>query len=1166
MTVWNQGLFRYDTEADSLIRYPSIGKNNNPFRIYQDNRGQLWICTWGSGIYLFYPDRSETEMYVEIPTFNKERQAFDHTFYSIVQDDKNGYIWTICFSGVHVFEYADDGTLQIVDVPQLFKNYNNVFSEIVKDRDGNLWIGTFSEGVLNINFDKPPVRNYDIPSIKAQTGTAARIMSIYPTENEIWISQDRCGLGIFYPDEDRIELYNGLLAFDVSEINCINGFRSYPGEIWIGNNIAPLIHRMKKEGDRPVLKQTVDLSTIINDPGNAFILYEDRRNNIWICTPSNLFVKPHDSETIQYVNYPFRNLSGITEDTRGELWIGSTSEGVYRIEMSGKTDFNHLRVKNYSRSNGNLASDNVTAVCADKNGKVWIGTREGNILEYNLLTDSVANRNRSMHPVVERILNIIDDDYGNIWISTKKRIAVYNPATGASRDFTENDGMVVNSFLPNSYYKDASGRLFFGGNRGFSMFNPSERLDNSLTQNKVLITDVKINNQSVLQGINNIQFNIQSQYLEINPQDKNIEIDFSSLNYTFPSKIRFAYKLDGIDDNWVYAGGERLFAVYNQLNKGHYKFLVKASDENNVWSVPETVLRIYKRPAFYETAWAYALYTFAVLLLIYYAVVVARKRIQLVNKLKIAQIEKDKSEELAQTKLRYFTNISHDFLTPLTIISCLIDDAEMTNNGKIKQFETIRSNISRLRRLLQQVLDFRKMESGNMKLKITQGDIAGFVKDLCYNHFLTLMKKKNINFLFSSTANQIPAYFDADKIDKIIFNLLSNAFKYTPENGEVKIEMEQFSMPEHKHLGIRISDTGIGIAEEDLNRIFLRFYNNKMKEAGETNGIGLSLTKELVELHHGTISVNSQQGAGTVFSINIPIDCESYSDAELGIADQSMLYEKNMERIGTVENAANSSEETAEQTHILLVEDNEELLVLIQEILSKHYRVTTAGNGVEAIKRIHENEVHIIISDVMMPEMDGLELCRILKTDMETSHIPVILLTAKNSTDDRIDCYNAGGDAYISKPFELKVLEARINNFIANKRNRQKAFRSDFEINISKLEYPSINEQFLKSAVSIIEQHLAEEEDFDVNKMADILNMSKSTLYRKIKSLTGLSPRDFIRNIRLKHACMKLKDKSISISEVAYAVGFSDPKYFSACFKQEFNITPKEYRRTFSII
>lgn len=543
---------------------------------------------------------------------------------------------------------------------------------------------------------------------------------------------------------------------------------------------------------------------------------------------------------------------------------------------------------------------------------------------------------------------------------------------------------------------------------------------------------------------------------------------------------------------------------------------------------------------------------------------------QLRHELSVAQIEKEKSEELVQVKLRYFTNISHDLLTPLTIVTCLIDDAEITYKNKIPQFDMIRTNVNRLKRLLQQILDFRKVESGNMKLKVTSGDIVSLIRDVCDSNFMPLIQKKKLTFTFESPEETIQAYFDVDKIDKVVFNLLSNAYKYTGEGGEIKVALSVFLQNGHTYLSIIVSDTGKGIASEDIDKIFTRFYTNQHWVSSETNGIGLSLTKELLELHHGTISVESEVGRGSSFTVIIPIDKESYTEAEINVESSQDL--KRESGIGTV-NVENNIldwkqlEEgdintTISDIRLLLVEDNEELLYLMRRILSKHYYVLTAKNGIEALEVMKEYEADIIVSDVMMPEMDGLELCRVVKGNLDTSHIPIILLTAKNSAEDRIKCYNAGANAYISKPFELKVLEARIDNFLAEKKSKQEEFRSDAEdINFNLLDATDIDKEFLKKVTDVIQENLSSS-TFDVVQLADALAMSKSSLYRKTKAIIGLSPVEFIRNVRLKQGVKMLKNKSISVSEVAYICGFSNPKYFSTCFKEEFGVTPKEFQKS----
>ena len=725
--------------------------------------------------------------------------------------------------------------------------------------------------------------------------------------------------------------------------------------------------------------------------------------------------------------------------------------------------------------------------------------------------------------------------------------------------------VMVNSFMPNSYYKTRSGKILYGGNKGISVFTPYDHLSDNPRRIRTMVSDVKIDGVSSLLEKNNQRFNLRSQIISLNAGDKNIEIDFSSLNYVFPDKIKYAYKMDGVDDDWVYVRGDRQFAFYNQLPKGKRTFYLKTTDVNGLWSNYIAEVQVFKQPAFYETLWAYLFYIVFTLLCLYLFYHRMKRRIQLRHELRIAQIDKEKSEELVQTKLRYFTNISHDLLTPLTIITCLIDDAEMTNGSRISQLTMIRSNVNKLRRLLQQILDFRKVESGNMKLSVSKSDVISFIDDVCKIHFTPLMRKKNQTFTFLTEDRHLMAYFDRDKLDKIVSNLLSNAYKYTANGGNIKLIVDSYWESENHHLRIQVVDTGEGIAPADLENVFKRFYTINKGDESESNGIGLSLTKDLVELHHGTINVESELGKGSTFTVDLPINKDSYQEDELiseHISANGINTDLILEKEELIDSKVGEGEDAQiADVHLLLVEDNEELLFLMEKILSKHYHVLIAKDGLEALNVIKDNEIDIIISDVMMPEMDGLEFCRALKSNLETSHIPIILLTAKNTVEDRIECYNAGADGYISKPFELKILEARINNFIMHKKNKQEEFRSNVEVNIDSLEPSSIDKEFLDKVISVINSNMSEG-DFDVVQLADALAVSKSSLYRKMKLATGLSPIEFIRNIRLKHGSQLLKDKSISVAEVAYECGFSNPKYFATCFKEEFGVTPKEYQKS----
>lgn len=1166
VTLWERGLHRYDSKKDTFVAMPQIGTLNNPFRVFQDDKKQHWILTWESGIFLFNPEEKQDLMYRHVDIKSDEHWDESGCF-SITQDDKYRYIWIVSTQGLYALQKRPGDVINSVDISSISSKLNNIFSEIVKDKSGNLWIAAFNEGLSMIDLNKPLIQNYSFPSIREKTGFITNIKNIYEDgDGDLWIDQNRWGVGIFNPGTNKLQLYTDIPSLkNVPNLRNISCIISVPllNEIWLGSEYYPEIYRVKKEKDRIELLGTLNLSNYADNPGFPRIFYEDSKHNLWVVTTKGILVKPEKEKNLQDTKFPSMDITGIGEGKDGTLWIGTRKQGVYNAIVSSNLTFEKKGLKNLTTQTDKLVSDNIGAICIDDNGLVWMGSLDGDVFTYDPRTKKVENLSNMFDMLEEGIFNIITDQLGHIWISTNKRVIEYDPKNGGIMDYSTMDDVMVNSFMPNSYLKTRSGKILYGGNKGISVFTPYEHLSDNPRRIRAMVADVKIDGVSSLLEKDNQRFNLRSQTISFDAGDKNIEIDFSSLNYAFPDKIKYAYKMEGVDDDWVYVRGDRQFAFYNQLPKGKRTFYLKTTDTNGLWSNYIAEIQVSKEPAFYETWWAYMFYVVLVILSLYLFYRRMKRRLQLRHELRIAQIDREKSEELVQTKLRYFTNISHDLLTPLTIITCLIDDAEMTNGSRISQLSMIRSNVNKLRRLLQQILDFRKVESGNMKLSVSKSDIVSFIDDVCKVNFAPLIRKKSQTFIFSTEDKHLIAYFDRDKIDKIVSNLLSNACKYTSEGGEIKLIMKSYQEAEHTHLRIQVVDTGEGIAPGDLENIFKRFYTAHKGDESESNGIGLSLTKDLVELHHGTIEVESELTKGSTFTIYFPIDKDSYQENELITGETpvndkkaAMIFEhEDLEKPGVVEDVQ------VNDNHLLLVEDNEELLYLMEKILSRQYHVLVAKNGLEALDIIKDNEIDIIISDVMMPEMDGLELCRNIKSNLETSHIPVILLTAKNTAEDRIECYNAGADGYISKPFELKILEARINNFIIYKKSKQEEFRTNVEVDIDSLETSSIDKDFLDKVVSVIESNMVKG-DFDVVQLADALAVSKSTLYRKMKIATGLSPIEFIRNIRLKYGSQLLKNKSMSIAEVAYECGFSNPKYFATCFKEDFGVTPKEYQKS----
>lgn len=1159
--LWKEGLHCYKKDG-TVIHYPSIGNHNSPFRIYKDNREQYWICTWGDGMYRFFPDHSEHSMYKEHPVFKKGNVNTEDTFFSIIQDNTLGYIWLMSHSGIYALKYNKSNLLESVDVSHLFENTNNIFSEFQKDLKGNLWIAAYDEGVFSINFDRPLINNLSLKDIKNRLGVVPNITVVYKDDDSVlWANQNRIGLTLYDMKTDRVKTYKDfdkLKNIDfLDNISCIQSFDN--NEVWIGAASESKIAVVQKREKEIHLKSIIDLDKL-HHKTNGFgmkKIFRDHQKNVWIIDRQYLFVKPHHKNEISIFPHELISITDIAEDLNGDIWV-SSKKGLYRISCNFLKEVPDIKIIHYDKNAG-LTGEHILTICSDREGNMWFGTKEGHILLFNNRESRFEDRTNEFNMPGESIQDMFADNRNNIWITTNKQVVGYNKTAKYLRGYSiDEDDLIVNSFRPGSYYIDnKNDLLYLGGNRGICVFSSSDFNAKPDKNIQVIVSDVRVNGRSLLSSPGNNKFKVISRKLSLSSDDRNIELDFTTLDYTYPGKIIYAYKMEGMDNDWVYTN--RRFAFYNQLKKGKYMLRVKATDENRMEYGDPVSFEIYRAPAFYETRGAYLLYFVVVLIVIYRTYRIIHNRIKLQQELRIAQIERDKSEELVQVKLKYFTNISHDLLTPLAVISCLIDDIEMLFKPKIRQLGMMRANITRLRRLLQQVLDFRKMESGNMKLRITRGDISTFIKNIYAHNFIPLFEKKNIRFLFHSEPTFIEGYFDADKIDKIIYNLLSNALKYTPEGGIIQIRLQVTERNDSNFLSVAVADTGVGIPPEHMDDIFIRFYNNRNIDTGQTNGIGLSLTRDLVELHRGRITVESKENEGSTFTVLIPINKSAFEETEL----DNYLIEKGSDRENDEKEAEwTVSEDFApkEDFTVLLVEDNEDILYTVENILQKRYNVQTAVNGAIALNMVKDKEIDIIISDVMMPQMDGLELCRNIKSNINTSHIPVLLLTAKSSVEDRIDCYDAGADGYISKPFDTKLLIARINNFLANRRKKQDEFKSNAEINISVLEYPSPDENFLNRAVSIIESHL-DDTNLDLDLFAEQMNMSKSSLYRKIKVMTNLSPNDFIRNIRLKHACQMLREKSISISDVAYATGFADQRYFSKCFKSAFGVTPSEYQK-----
>lgn len=1138
--TWNGDILKYNDRDDSFMQYAHMD-NSNPYRMIQDHQGRYWIATWGQGIWRFDPSSPDRKKILQRQSIvNPIRHSPEQVFFDIVQDDMYGYLWALSHFRLYVFRINEQNELEEVNINAI-KDINNpidqykTYSRIIKDQSGNLWLGAYDQG-YTITFEKAEIINHTMENIKKRLGVDANVLYFNKdSKGTIWFDQSRYGLCLFDEQTGKITYGNNADALYSLVVTSIVPSQK-EDVVWLGgrNDFSSHIWKATKEQMHISILEEYDLKEVVADPGSITQLVEDDHGNIWIGTTSRLFFKQAGSKKIAELSFDISHISDMSKDSKGNVWIASR-DAIYQMAYENKP----ILLKHYPKESMPLSDAPIVNICANARD-VWFSTSLGRLLRFDSSEEKMTDETEACGLTGDNILKILLYK-DKIWIVCDKYIIRHHPATKENTAYFVNDpNIFVSSFRHSAAFVDEEGCLYAGGHNDFIKILPDRQNTNNKRTGQVLITDVKSDNRSVLFSPAGSETGNSVHKITLSPETRNIEILFSALSYTSGRRIKYAYQLEGADKKWTYIDNGKHSAFYNYLGKGEYTFRLKATDPYGNWMEEEQQLLIRRLPAWYETWYAYSFYTLFIVCIICLLFYAYTKRMEKKNKLKL-------QEELTQIKLNYFTNISHELLTPLTIISCVADDLEENKESSERQVEILRSNANRLKRLLQQILDFRKVESRKMEISASKSNLSSFVSGIVASNFQSLAHQKSIS-LSTRIDDGIWGYMDIDKFDKILFNLLSNAIKYTPEHKKINVSLSAIYKEGCRFLVLNVEDEGIGIAEKDIKHIFTKFYNNKNHPGCQSNGIGLSLTKELVTLHHGTIEVSSEPGKGSVFTVEIPIDREVYSERE--IAESSLL---------TVQEEETDTFIPDEKPCILFIDDNKDLRELIQHILSKKYQIFIAENALQGLELLKNTPVDIIICDIMMPQMNGLEFCQQIKGDIQTNHIPIIMLTAKNAVDDQIECYKAGAESYIAKPFEMKILQARIDNLLQSREQSRQSFRSKMEINISNLNYQTSDEEFLNNAMQCVERHIQESE-FDTVQMANELHISRSTLSRKCKVISGCTPLEFIRNIKLKYACALLKKKTISISEVAYATGFSSPKYFTKCFKEEFGMTPTEYQ------
>ncbi len=1174
---WN-GAIDIKDKGDSVFKpLQSNGKKltNMPITaISQSKDGTIWIGTQGDGLLRLSFDNNDSFTVKRYHHNSARKNSISGNVIFSLMIDSNGFVWIGTEDeGLSIYDPLSDSFITYKANPiDPFSLNNNSIYTIFEDRDNNVWLGTYAGGINLVVKGKAYFHHYkNMPGDKYSLGHNIVNNFWEDDKGNIWIATGGNGIDIFDRKTNRFS-HKKLRKNDGSIDVVLSFYEDRKGNLWIGTWGNGLFKYDTKSGQ--FTHYTKESHGLASD--NIFQMIEDENNHLWLCTFWGGLTRM-DIATGKVKIYNTENsgigdndLRAIIKDHTGKLWIG-TDIGLELFDP--KTGAFKL-FRHNNKDPESITKGFVTFILEARDSSLWIGTTSGlnkferdkGIFKHYTTKDGLPS---------DEVMAIVEDKNNILWISTTKGITRFNPSNGSIKNYDVSDGLQNGEFTARSGFMTTKGEIIFGGNNGFNLFDPDQLIDNKSIP-PVYITDLKIFNKPVLVGNDDspLKENIlNTKELILSYKYSVISFGFVALNYNSPEKNQYAYMLEGFDSDWNYAGNIRT-ATYTNLDPGVYKFKVKASNNDGTWNEAGTVLNIIIEPPFYRTWWAY-LIEFLMLSSIVYFIsnyYISRKRLR--NALKQEHLELEKMYELDHLKNQFFTNVSHEFQSPLTLVLSPLEKIISSDdiNGKIKNnLLIIYRNAKRLQRMANQLKDLNKIDTGDLKLYLSRGDIINFIRESTFS-FHDFAIDHNIDFRFTADVDNYTVWFDADKIDKILYNLLSNAFKFTPDGGTISVSSRVISGDSFKgnssddkaeyYVEIIVQDSGIGIPKEKIEHIFKRYYHieDYKGKRYEGMGIGLALVYELVKLYKGCILVESKEGEGAKFIVQLPVD-EHFLEENQLVAKFKISSNNQFlpEQVDAKHGDASLNKYKSHNVPVLLiVEDDYEIREYIKNSFQYAYRVHEAEDGETGYKKAIQIIPDIIISDVKMKKIDGIALCSRLKNDSKTSHIPIIILTSYNTQEYHIKSINQGADAYLPKPFNINVLEAYITNLLESRKKMQEKFSKEFIYGDSKIPLTDIDAQFLDNLVKIIEEHISDEK-FNADVLSKEIGMSRMQLYRKLRGLTDQTVHEFIRNVRLKKATQMLEQKKMTITEIAYAVGFNDLTYFARCFKKQYGKSPSEY-------
>ena len=1083
-----------------------------------------------------------------------------------------------------------------VSEPENYYSLNtNVVRCIMKDRNGIIWLGTDGGGSNKFDPSRKPFYQYG-SKLSNNGYRYKKIRSIFEdSQGRVWVGTE--GGGLFHQScpnsqcgdfENLQNIGQAKSVFALAEVT--EGKNRF---IYAGSQDPPFLQKFsltEPGSDSPTIQPA------LIGRGSVFSILQDRKQAIWIGRYNHGLIRRIRKEDGSFEESEFKKQKGkdrwlsnniirkIYEDSRGNLWIG-TADGLNVIPADQTLlEAPEFVVFKNSKTDTNTISHNyILDIQEGKTGTLWIGTFGGGLNRMTVgetLASATFKRYTETSGLPNNSVKCVQlDDHGKLWIAGNNGLSRFDPERETFHNFGPGDGLQNAEFLEGASFKLSHGDLMFGGVNGFNLFDPLEIRENQEPP-VVRFTRLLVHNREVKPGQKVGKTNILSKSiscsknLTLNYNQNDFSIEFAALHFAAPEKNRYAYKLNGYHHDWIHVGADKRYATFTNLPHGKYTLLVKGSNGDGAWNSQPESLSIRIKPPFWFTWYAYLAYALflltAVWLLGRYTVISIREKHQLT----LEYLQREKIEELNQMKLRFFTNISHEFRTPLTLIIgpleyILKQRRELSTEKLQLQHHYMYKNAKYLLRLVDQLLNFRKLDEGNLHLKVGKGDIVNFIRETT-EPFRFLANKKDIHFQVESGDRNIYALFDPDVVEKAIYNLLSNAFKFTPAGGRIGVVIAEREMVVKERsapfVEIRVQDNGPGVSRKKIDKIFERFYKESSKKENKDGaGIGLAYTKSLVELHHGNITVESKPGKGAIFIVRLPLDKKAYLKSE---TDQVFLdeFEPNSDPLEyLVSEPANAAliDDKPEDPEgnlplLLFVDDNSDIRQFIREGFQNDFRIIEAADGQQGYDIAIASLPDMVVSDIIMPNLDGTSLCKALKDNPLTSHIPVVLLTAKSTSEDELAGFEKGADAYIAKPFKLEILRAKLKNIYLFREKLRQNFKKEMILQPKDITVTSADEDFLKKAVGCVELHLSEA-SFNVEELVREMHISRSKLYLKIKALTGLSTSEFIRNIRLKRAIQLLEKSDYTIKEIMYMTGFNTASYFSKCFKKQYGVVPSEY-------